>query len=226
MDHSIVRLYLRSWRVWWLPALLLGLLAMLHQAWLQHTMPVIDPGLSPVLALPVLAAFAQSGAFWYPLLALILGSMLPFTALVLQFDRLLQGQALSGSQALRATLPLWPAAMLTALCYGIVVMAGTLLLLIPGVWLGGRWLLWPVALVRNHPGLASLEHGAALLKGRWWRVNSWVTVVTLVAGVASLLLDALIGGLPAPLVALLSWTLTAPLVPLAMVLAARGEEFR
>lgn len=214
-----------SWRFWWLPALVQGLLSMAHQAWLLHTMPPLPKDLSPLVALPAVSAFASSGAFWFPLLALLLASMLPFITLVLLFERLQEGKSVSGASALRAALPLWPGAMLAGLCYLLLVVAGTLLFLVPGAWLGGRWLLWPVALVRDGGGLGSLERGAALLRGRWWRVNGWVTAVFLVAGLAALALDALLGWLPGPMVACLSAALTAPALPLALVLAARGKEF-
>jgi hypothetical protein len=223
------QIYARSWRRWWLPALLQGLLATAHEAWLQHTLPLLPQGLGPSLSLAELAAFAafaSSGAFWYPLLALLLASMLPFIALVLLFERLLAGEALSGPQALHRGLALWPGAMLSALCYVLLVVVGTVLLLVPGAWLGGRWLLWPVALVREGGGLGSLERGAALLRGRWWRVNAWVTLVVVLAVIAAFVVNQLLGWLPSPLAALAGSVLTAPLVPLALVLAARGNEFR
>jgi hypothetical protein len=175
--------------------------------------------------LSALSAFASSGAFWYPLLAMVLASTLPFTALVVGFERLAEGEPLSGLQALRRALPLWPGAMLALLCYVAAVVIGSLLLLVPGAWLGGRWLLWPVALVRQGGGIESLERGAVLLRGRWWRVNGWITLVCLLVLVASFVIDQLFGWLPAPLPGIASSTLLAPAVPLAMVLAARGREF-
>ncbi len=223
------QIYASSWRIWWLPALLQALLATGHEAWLRHTMPPLPQGLTPVLSLSELSAFsafASSGAFWYPVLAVTLASMLPFTALVLGFDRLLEGESPTGMEVLRRALPLWPGAMVALLCYAIAVVVGCLLLLVPGIWLGGRWALWPVALVRERGGVESLERGAALLRGRWLRVNSWITVVMLLTLVAGFVVGALLTWLPVPLPGLASSLLLAPALPLAMVLAARGREFR
>jgi hypothetical protein len=224
----MLQLYARSWRLWWLPALLLGLLAMAQELWLQRNLPPLPQDLTPYLPISELtafSAFASSGAFWYPLLAVVFASMLPFIALVLLFDRLLQDEVLPGSLALRRGLALWPGTIVAALCYALAVAAGTLLLLVPGALLGGRWLLWPVALVRQGGGVASLERGALLLRGRWWRVNGWVTLVFVLMLVAEYVAGKLLGWLPSPLSALVISTLAAPLVPLALVLAARGREY-
>jgi hypothetical protein len=223
------QVYTSSWRIWWLPALLQALLGAALDAWLQHIMPPLPSDLTPAFAMSQLSAFsafAASGAVWYPVLATVLASMLPFTAMVVGFERLVDGQPLGSVQVLRRALPLWPGAMLALLCYVAAVCLGSLLLLVPGVWLGGRWLLWPVALVRQGGGVESLERGAALLRGRWLRVNGWITLVFLLVLVASLVIDQLVGWLPAPLPAIAASLLLAPAMPLAMVLAARGREFR
>jgi hypothetical protein len=223
------QIYASSWRSWWLAALLQALLGAALDTWLQYILPPLPSALAfgPALVdLSAFSAFASSRAVWYPVLAVVLASMLTFTALVLAFERQLEGESLTGVAALRRALPLWPGAMLAMLCYLLAVVVGTLLLFVPGIWLGGRWLLWPVALVRQGGGVESLERGAALLRGRWWRVNSWITLVFLLVLIAGYMIDNLLGWLPNPLPGLAGSLLLAPALPLAMVLAARGREFR
>ena len=109
----------------------------------------------------------------------------------------------TASPALLAGLRAWPVACITAALALAMMLLGTLLFVVPGVYIGGMLQLWLVPVIVQRAGpVAALRTSWQLVAGSWWRVNTIVSVALLVALLASALLGALgdlVLGLLAPL---------------------------
>jgi hypothetical protein len=184
---EIFRLYravlLRAW-----PAALL--FALLTSFLLDRLMLQLPDPLAPD-ALERLIAFLGSAGLWRAVLALSLLSLWPSCALVLCAHNLANGTTLPAAGGLVAALRAYPAALLVALLFAVLVVAGLVLLLVPGIYLAGALQLWVVALlVGDASASQSLQASWRRVKGHWWRSNTMVAVVLLCA----LAVGALVSG--------------------------------
>ncbi|MEA2194276.1 MAG: hypothetical protein QOG42_710 [Solirubrobacteraceae bacterium] len=83
-----------------------------------------------------------------------------------------------------------PSLLLLALLYGLGVGLGTLLLILPGVWLYVAWAIaMPVLLVEGARGRAALGRSFGLVKGRWWRTFGTIAVGFILASIVSTLVQ-------------------------------------
>ena len=73
---------------------------------------------------------------------------------------------------------------------------GTMLFVLPGVYLWGMWQLWLVVLVVEHSGpLRALSRSWQLMQGCWWRISALITVVSIVSFLPIMVFDALVGAM-------------------------------
>ena len=87
----------------------------------------------------------------------------------------------------------------TSFVLSIGILLGTIVLVIPGLWLATLWIVAvPAAIVENLPPLAAARRSAALTKGNRWPALALV-VLSLLVGVAFALLIAFLIGLPVSL---------------------------
>ena len=232
---AIFRLYrrvlLRAW-----PAALL--LALMISFLVDRLMLQLPDALSPD-ALEQLRTFLGSAALWRSLLALSLLSLWPSCALVLCAHNLASGVSLPASGGLPAALRAYPAALLVALIYVVLVAVGLVLFAVPGLYLAGALQLWVVALMSGDASASQcLRSSWRRVRRHWWRSNSMVAVVLLcglgagalismLAGVlahmlaGALSLDAGSQRIAALAVSVLANFVTAPAYPVALVASCR-----
>ena len=232
---AIFKLYravlLRGW-----PAALL--LALMISFLIDRLMLQLPDALSPD-ALEQLLAFMSSATLWRSLLALCLLSLWPSCALVLCAYRLADGSGPPAAGGLVAALRAFPAALLIALLFVVLVSVGLVLLVVPGIILAGALQLWVVPLmVGDAGGSQCLQASWRLVQGRWWRSNSMVAIVllcglgagalvSLLAGIvahllaAALSLDAGTQRVATLAVSILANFVTAPAYPVALVASYR-----
>lgn len=75
-----------------------------------------------------------------------------------------------------------PAVIGASFLYAIVVMIGSLLLIIPGVWLGVSLAFCFYAVVADNKGpIESLKYSHGLVKGNWWRTAAVLTIVMIIS---------------------------------------------
>jgi len=82
-----------------------------------------------------------------------------------------------------------------ALLFGLIVGAGFLACVVPGVWLGVLWsVAVPVLLFENIRGWSALKRSQELVRGRWWSVFGAIVIAILLVVVVGAILGAVIGG--------------------------------
>jgi len=90
------------------------------------------------------------------------------------------------SSALGVGLRRLPSAIGAGIVWGILIVVGFMLLLIPGIWLWGMFQLWFVALVVEQLGpIKALGRSWRLVEGNWWRTTALVTVALVIIVILS-----------------------------------------
>ena len=93
--------------------------------------------------------------------------------------------------SLSYALRLAPSLLLLTLLYGLGVVLGLLLLIMPGVWLYVAWALaTPALLVEGMRGRRALGRSFGLVKGRWWRTFGVLVVGFILATIVSTVVQA------------------------------------
>jgi hypothetical protein len=78
--------------------------------------------------------------------------------------------------------------------YGLMVAIGLILVIIPGIYLGVRYVCVPVALVVERQGIgAAFSRSGQLVSGNWWRVFGIGVLVVLLLLIAGGVLGAVLG---------------------------------
>jgi hypothetical protein len=120
--------------------------------------------------------------------------LLFFTALLVAVNGRAGGSPSQASQALVRGMVLLPRALASAVLTMLIVGAGCLLLLVPGIYWAGTLQLALVALVAEEiGGVESLAASRRLVKGRWWRATTVYSAVVVIALLAALLFDLVTG---------------------------------
>lgn len=87
-----------------------------------------------------------------------------------------------------------PKAAVTAAVVALATGLGFVLLLVPGIYLAGAWMLSFVAMVVGDSGVfASIRTSQRLIKGHWWRTMTIYSVATLIAAVFYIVLGLMFG---------------------------------
>ena len=174
---------------------------------------------------------------WLLIAAAGVASLYLYLVMIARLLAVADGVLSGGVRDYLAALPLLPGAVAAALAFVAATTLGTLLFVVPGVYLSGAWQLWPVVLVAERRGaLASLTRSSALVAGHWWRTTALVSVVALAAGLASLLASFVLETLAImspgdfyratvmPVAELAVGVLLAPVLPAVLVLAFRERQ--
>ncbi len=146
-----------------------------------------------------------------------------------------EGGQPSLGESLGAALRALPGALIGALVTGALTLAGTLLLVFPGIYVWNRLQLWIVAMMADGEGpFASMGTSWRLVGGHGWRVLSLLSVVSVLLFVAIAAVGLISALILVPLhidpamrqnaitlVNGLGYALAAPLVPAALVVAYR-----
>jgi hypothetical protein len=102
-----------------------------------------------------------------------------------------EGRVPSVGEALRAGLQVFLPAAAVVLLYTLGVLAGVLLFIVPGIWIGVRWYFGPQAVVVDGcRGADALRRSDAVVTGQWWATFGRLIVL----GFAGLALGLIAGG--------------------------------
>ena len=95
---------------------------------------------------------------------------------------LARGEHPSLGSALRAGVRVLPAVSLAVLLYSLAIVAGTLALVIPGIFLGvALYFAAQAAVVDGARGAAALRHSYDLVRGNWWRTFGILGVLAIIS---------------------------------------------
>ena len=102
------------------------------------------------------------------------------------------GESADWRESLRFATRHIPSLLLLTLLYVIGVGLGTLLFIVPGIWLYVGWAFaLPVLLVEGMRGRTALGRSFALVKGRWWKTFGTLVVGFILAAIISTLMQGI-----------------------------------
>ncbi|MDP1847700.1 MAG: glycerophosphoryl diester phosphodiesterase membrane domain-containing protein [Solirubrobacteraceae bacterium] len=100
------------------------------------------------------------------------------------------GESADWRSSLSYALKHAPSLLLLTLLYVLGVLLGTLLFILPGIWLYVAWAFaLPALLVEGVRGRGALGRSFTLVKGRWWRTLGVLVVGFILAGIVSTLVQ-------------------------------------
>jgi hypothetical protein len=127
-------------------------------------------------------------------LALIAFGVATSGAIIARIDAIARGRALSLQQALAVGVRRGPALFAASACYGLAVLAGTILALVPGLLFMISLAFAPYASVTEGLGaFASLRYSRQLVRGHWWRTAGLLTVISIVVFAIFAMLAVVVG---------------------------------
>jgi hypothetical protein len=95
-----------------------------------------------------------------------------------------------------------PAIVLASLIFGVAVVLGLIVLIVPGIWLWGRLQLWIAAMfAEDATALGSLRSSWQITEGNWWRGSTIFSVAVILIFVVSFVFS-LVGGVVAAILRL------------------------
>jgi hypothetical protein len=198
MDDAI-ELFKVSLPATWGLALFYGLIAGGMGFWQQRRLLAAGP----LDSADPFATFAlyRSPSFLLTNLALIvLGTLIYLVITRVVLERAAGRPASRMGEHFGAALSRLPLTLVAAILYALGVAAGTLLLVIPGIYVAIRWMLWFVVILTEGGGpLGALRRSWRLMKGHWWRAFVILTVcfvlVAIIGAVVGMVFGAIGGAL-------------------------------
>ena len=142
----------------------------------------------------VLSLFS-SPSVWLAYLAMMVVYVTIYGALIHQVDAIAHGRRASFAEAMGHGLQRLPAMLGVSILFGLAVLVGTVLLVIPGIWVWGLLQFAFVAVVLERTGvLESFGVSRRLVSGNWWRANVVIFVAMVILIVLAMVLGV-VGGL-------------------------------
>ncbi|MEN9202528.1 MAG: hypothetical protein Q6K80_00915 [Thermostichus sp. DG_1_6_bins_120] len=190
---------------------------------LQRSLELLSPIYTPLLILASPGFFIPVIAEIIPLLGGVLNlaygvvgvPILGGAALLLVDQHLKQQPAVLGNsldQAVSKAVPL----VLGSILLGFIILGGSLLFLIPGIYLGVRLAFLPCAIALEEQGaIDGIKYSWKLVQGRWWGVFWAFLAVGLIFGIPILILSTIVGSIGAAL----NWRLLVVVVIGAVTVA-------
>jgi hypothetical protein len=157
--------------------------------------------------------------------AFIVVAQIIFGVLLRVFSEAYLGQRPNGGAALRFAVRRMPGMVVIGVLYAIVVVAGSIALVIPGIYLYiACSLAFAAYVIEGRTGFGALGRSRELVRGRWWATFGAILLYSVIAGVASFGLPAVLASLESGssvsvtayivllrVVNLVVWVLIAPL---------------
>lgn len=139
-------------------------------------------------------SLASSGAYLLGAMATLAVSIFFYVPIIAKIDAIQGGSRIAAGDSLRIALRRYWPALGVGVLYGLMLVVGTLLFVIPGIYLGVSFVFAAVAVVVEGKGVTdSLQYAFDLVRGRWWRTAVLLTTATIVAVVVYVLLAFAVG---------------------------------
>ena len=158
----------------------------------------------------------HSRSLWFSSLAMLLVWLLICTALIQRQHAVAIAREEGIGAAVALSLRRMPSALTASIVSALLIVAGLLLLVVPGLWLGGMLQLWLVPLCIEDLGpLKALGRSWQLVQRQWWHASTIVGVAVSIVAIVSMVADALPGAFLSALISLF----TMPLLTAVMLSA-------
>jgi hypothetical protein len=184
------QLYKASFSSCWLPMVIVGLIGAASGFYRFSNVPAVAPG-AGLRELLLQFQATPRGYQAVNLLVLLLDLVL-YSVLVVNIVAVSRGETPSIGNSLATALRRAPALIGAAIIFGIAVFVGTVLLIVPGIYVWNRLQLFMVPLVTGPEGPGtSLSTSWRLVGGHWWRTATLIFVILAILYVLDLALVAL-----------------------------------
>ncbi len=191
-----LRLFRTAFSRCWILAIVPGVIVALYEIAFPLSLPTPTARTNPLQAL---AAVFSLRLLVVDLALLVLSLIFQGAVIVREIAIIRGDESVTLGGALGASLRRFPGLLLGAILFGLAIGAGTVALIIPGLWLWGRLMLWTVALfVEDASATDALASSWRLTRGNWWRVVVIFTVgiiLVLVLTMAFTFVAGLVAGL-------------------------------
>ncbi|HEY3809400.1 MAG TPA: hypothetical protein VGL50_05630 [Steroidobacteraceae bacterium] len=189
-----IRVYSASFSRCWIPALLVAVLAGILAIYFSIN---IFSGISRTDPRAMLHAYSRPGVYGLYLVQWVVSAGL-YGAIFLAQDSATGGSERSLGDAFGTGFARLGWALIAGICFGVAIMLGFVLLIVPGIWVMGALCLWPVALYIDGAGpLESLGVSHTLTRGNWWRTSVILTVAFVIIVVLMTVIGIVAGMLTA-----------------------------
>jgi hypothetical protein len=92
-------------------------------------------------------------------------------SLTIIVDRAVEGQRLPWTDAIKRALPKWGKVVWTELLWMVIIIAGLICFLVPGVIYQNYYIFMvSVVVLRDRSGKSALDYSRSLVSGQWWRI--------------------------------------------------------
>jgi hypothetical protein len=136
----------------------------------------------------------MNGGYGLVSLALLLASLLARAVLFNRIAAASRGQTYGTTEELQRAVKAWPCLLIAIIVYGLTVVLGTVLLIVPGVILLVSLIFWDYGVVLEGLGpLQALNTSHNLVWGHWWRTLGMLLVLLVPFWVLLSILGALMG---------------------------------
>jgi hypothetical protein len=201
LDDTL-RLYRNAFSAWIVPAVLMAVVGFATTQYINSRMTVLvaASALSSNALLTQGTAIMHTPGLWEAYIVLVVLNLWLFTALAASMFDVSIGKAPKALDGLGIGFRLLPAGVLGSFLVGLAFVGGTILLVIPGLYIIGRMLYWTVALVDERAGATqAIGTSWKLVQGHWWRSSTVMGVLWIIAIVIGLV-GAMVSGIGAALV--------------------------
>ncbi len=189
LDDSI-RLYRASFKY----ALPLAFIAEIPMAAQRIYLQSLMKGMTPNNAQAMLAIF-KDPVVWLSYILAVCVLLVFYTALLANVDAVARAVPMSLGRALIQGLRLFPRMVGSFIAMFIAIMIGSLLLVVPGIYLYGALYLAAAAIVADDEGMfASLATSMRLTWGNWWRSVVTYSVIVIIVFIVVAVLAAIVSG--------------------------------
>ena len=110
-------------------------------------------------------------------------------------DAISNNRSMAIDEAVLAGLTRLPAMFGASILYGVAVVFGMILLVVPGIIISVYWILYAIAVIADRKGpVQSLGYSYQLIKGYWWRTATILGVLGIIAMVLYTALIVFVAG--------------------------------
>lgn len=188
IDDSI-KLFSASFRFWLVPSLIGAMLLAGLSIWMQLRL-----GFGARQTPAQMLALIGSPMWWVSYGLIMLVSIWMNFAITGAIIRVSRGEAPTLGETFGASLVTLPMAILGSILALFGIGVGFVLLIVPGIYLAGRWMYWSTSLMDERgSAVDALGRSWALSKGNWWRGIAILTVVVILMVVLSMVLSFVVG---------------------------------
>jgi hypothetical protein len=182
LDDTL-RLYRSSFTAWIAPCLILSLIRFAIGLYLNSKLNLVGAGgtLNSSAILANWTTTMQGPGIWEGYIVMIVLDVWLYTALIANIFAVATGRAAKPFDGFGIGMRLLPAALLGSLLFGLAMIGGLILLIIPGLYVIGRMIYWTVALVDERAGATSaIGTSWRLVDGHWWRATTILGVLFII----------------------------------------------